>query len=109
MCYFCPAVLAWQIYRIAQEALTNVIKHAAADCIICRVDITETAITLYIRDNGQGFDIKSCETVKHGLTNMRKRAEETLGGTFDVQSQPGEGTIVTVKVPRGGWYGATAK
>jgi signal transduction histidine kinase len=98
---------AWQIYRIAQEALTNVIKHAAADHIMCRVDITETEITLYISDNGRGFDVLSREIVRHGLTNMRKRAEKALGGEFDVQSKPGEGTTVTVKVPRGGWYATT--
>jgi len=102
-----PIKLAWQLYRIAQEALTNVIKHAKADCITCRVEIGVSEIILYIHDNGQGFDVTDRRVKKYGLTNMLKRTEAG-GGTFELRSRPGEGTTITVKVPRGAWYATTS-
>ena len=90
------------LFRIAQEALTNTVKHARASSAEVSVDIGPDSVTLRIRDDGAGFD--PTETSEGGATgwgllNMRERAE-ALGGTFDVHSSPKDGTALTVEVPR---------
>lgn len=82
------------LYRITQEALTNVQKHAAADRV--RVSLRDGAETiLTIEDDGKGFVV---ETVAggHGLHNMANRARQS-GGVFEIRSRPGQGTTVIVK------------
>jgi signal transduction histidine kinase len=87
------------LYRIAREALWNIVKHADAT----HVDISLTAkngqVILSVEDNGTGFDrsVFSKEEMM-GLRNMRERAE-LLGGTFDLQSRPGQGTHISVQFP----------
>jgi signal transduction histidine kinase len=92
-----------QLYRIAQEALTNVIKHAHAR----RADIILTAeageLRLTIADDGRGFDPAGDRAEDHsrshlGLINMRARAQ-ALGGRLQIQSQPAHGTRITVTLP----------
>ena len=92
------------IYRIAQESLNNVVKHAGACNVSIVLDIQPDQLTLRVADDGRGFDPS---TVKYsadngrnlGLTSMRERAAE-LGGTLELRSQPGRGTEVVVVVPR---------
>jgi len=88
------------IYRVAQEALTNVQKHARATEAWIELDCGPDWIELRVRDNGQGFAGAAGGKVKtHGLHGMRHRAE-SLGGTFAVTSVPGQGARVTFRVPR---------
>jgi len=91
------------LYRIAQEALTNVVRHAKvsqAEVIIQEVD---GLIRMEIKDNGQGFEVDGTSKAKTknnrlGLLGMRERVE-MVGGTFCVESAPGTGTTVRVEVP----------
>ncbi|HET7417089.1 MAG TPA: GAF domain-containing protein [Solirubrobacterales bacterium] len=85
------------VYRLVQEALTNVVKHAGAS----RVDLTaeegENEIRIAVVDDGDGFD-PGAATAGRGLMGMRERIE-LLGGSIEVSSQPGEGTEVAARVP----------
>jgi signal transduction histidine kinase len=86
------------LYRIAQEAMHNTVKHARAT----RVDLTLSRdfarILLEIVDNGRGFDTSGNFPGHLGLQTMRERAER-LGGTFALTSAPGQGSRITVSVP----------
>lgn len=89
------------LYRVAQEALTNVQKHARASEAWIELDCGKDWIELRVRDNGQGFDAAAGGRGKaHGLRGMRQRAE-SLGGSFAVSSVPGQGTEVVFRVPAG--------
>jgi signal transduction histidine kinase len=90
------------IYRIVQEALNNVVKHAGT----CRVEIglsfAPQQLTLVIRDDGRGFDPASDRIGERhfGLVSMRERAAE-LGGNLQLDTASGQGTTITVTVPQG--------
>jgi two-component system NarL family sensor kinase len=88
-----------ELYRIAQEALTNVRRHAAATAV--RLDLVRRpgAVRLTVRDNGAGFDPRIA-TAGVGLVGMRERAR-LLGGRLRLHSRPGKGTVVTVDIPGG--------
>ena len=83
------------LFRIAQEALANVSRHSQAQRATVSLLQDSDAVTLTISDNGRGFDTSGSHT-GIGLHSMRERAE-VLGGTFTINSSPGEGTCVTVK------------
>jgi len=93
---------ALQVFRFIQEALTNVRKHAKARAVTVTVMSVESSqLQIVIADNGQGFAPDSQRNGKArslGLTSMRERVE-ALGGTFQVNSQPGSGTQVTATIP----------
>ncbi len=90
------------LYRIAQEALTNIAKHARATRVRIALDRDERTAVLSVIDDGTGFDIAAASARgghdHFGLGGMRQRAE-TAGGTLDVTSEPGAGTIITALVP----------
>ena len=87
------------LFRITQEALTNVAKHAQAQRIEIRLTHTPQGIVLHIADDGQGFDPVSAQPgAGIGLWSMRERAEQ-LGGLLQIDSTPGHGTALTVLVP----------
>lgn len=83
------------VYRIVQEALANVVHHAQGSHALVRLD-TGAALCLTVEDNGQGLPAGYRSGV--GLNSMRERAEE-LGGTFRINSTPGAGTTVEVRLP----------
>lgn len=87
------------IYRILQEQLNNVLKHAEASEVRVELDGTEDSIRLFIYDNGKGF-ITNGKKAGIGLKNMQTRAEN-LNGSFKLKSAPGAGCSVEVVVPRG--------
>jgi signal transduction histidine kinase len=90
------------IFRIVQEALNNVVKHAGACSVTVSLDICSDQITLRVVDDGAGFDLGVIEPTsgRHlGLISMRERAAE-LGGQLELHSEPGKGTEVVVVVPR---------
>jgi len=84
------------VYRIVQEALTNVVRHAQADSCDVTVATTTADVALTISDDGTGH---TGSGAGHGLTTMRERVEE-LGGTLAIAAHRGRGTVVTVAVPR---------
>ena len=85
------------IYRITQEALTNAQKHGGATVVEVAIEEAETEVSLLVRDNGSGFDVRS-RSAGFGLIGMRERAQ-LLGGSLDVRSTPGAGTEVRASLP----------
>ena len=88
-----------ELYRLAQEALNNVLKHAHATRVSVRFEAGPGGTLLEIADNGVGFATSADGGDGYGLPGMRERAER-LGGTLEVESAPGKGTRVRVIVPQ---------
>jgi signal transduction histidine kinase len=86
------------LYRVCQEALTNVARHARAGRVTVRLIATPERVWLIVEDDGRGFDASEVPEDRHGLVGMRERAE-MLGGTLQVRSSPGAGTRVEATVP----------
>lgn len=87
-----------ELYRIAQEALNNVRKHAQATKVNLHLILSGRALLMRIEDNGVGFEVPQAETTgKIGLRTMQERVNE-LGGTLTITSQPGQGTTILVEV-----------
>lgn len=92
-----------EVFRIAQEGVTNALKHAGATEVVITLQFTADRLRLTIRDNGGGFHLADAvraarEGISFGLTGMSERAER-LGATFDVDARPDSGTRVTTDVP----------
>jgi signal transduction histidine kinase len=83
------------LYRIAQETMNNIAKHAEANQISLRLSCDEQVIQLIIRDDGNGFDMGRVPPDRMGLEIMLERAAQ-IGAELAIQSQPGDGTTVTV-------------
>ena len=88
-----------ELFRVAQEALNNVVKHAHATRVDLRLQVSEAAVALEIADNGMGFAPEFDGAGGFGLAGMRQRIER-LGGTLRIESSPGNGTRVQAEVPR---------
>jgi PAS domain S-box-containing protein len=88
------------LYRIAQEAITNAIKHGNAESISVQLNEEDDQVQLTIEDDGVGFKtgMDYDQSVHHGLTNMKERAE-IMGGTFTVESDSDRGTLIIVEAP----------
>ena len=91
-----PAAVEIALYRIAQEAITNIVKHAGAKTAVISLKITPHTATLTITDDGQG--VGSANAAGVGLHSMRERASE-LGGTTVLQANQPHGVIVTAQIP----------
>jgi signal transduction histidine kinase len=87
------------LYRAAQEALTNVVRHAAASTVIVALSEDASGYTVRIEDDGRGFRTAACGQRGLGLRFVRERAE-AVGGSCRVESDPGRGTKIQVWVPR---------
>jgi PAS domain S-box-containing protein len=89
-------------YRIVQEALTNVTRHAAATQVRVSLEPKKGMVTLAVADNGRGFDLQEIAASEClGLAGMRERAG-LLGGSLEIRSRPGKGTKVCFKLPADG-------
>lgn len=96
-----PKTTTMTLFRIAQEAFTNVVKHAEAKNIVVNVTQENNEIILEVLDDGVGFDLKEITADKKptwGLLGMEERAI-LLGGTFHVESEPGKGTRMRIAIP----------
>jgi len=91
-----PAAVEVAVYRIVSEALTNVLRHAAARACTVRLAVEPSELVVTVTDDGAGFAPGSHGV---GLASMRERAEE-MGGTCTVSPGPGSGTVVRAWVPR---------
>lgn len=89
---------ALNLFRIVQEAVTNVLKHADAQTLAIHVVHNEQVIHLYIQDDGSGFAPDKPQTDGCGLANMTYRAK-AIGAAIDIVSTPGEGTTIDVRLP----------
>ena len=89
-----------QLLRIIQEALANVRKHAHARRVKIRFELWDSVVQTTIEDSGRGFQPAEAPRGRHfGLDTMRERAE-SVGGTLLIESKPGTGTKVVVRLPR---------
>jgi signal transduction histidine kinase len=84
------------VYRVLQEALTNVARHASARNVSVRLVRDETTVELRVQDDGAGFEPGAGGHL--GLRGMRERAA-LLGGSVEVESQPGAGATITAHLP----------
>ncbi len=100
-----PSPIETALYRIIQEALTNVVRHAQADQVSVLLEARGTMVVAIVEDDGRGFEVDRLmhgQLSEHwlGLHGMRERAE-LLGGTLTIESSPGTGTTVFAEVPVG--------
>jgi two-component system sensor histidine kinase UhpB len=87
------------LFRILQEVLTNVVRHAHATKVDIRLEETREHVIMQVKDNGIGITaIEQSGPQAFGLLGMRLRAQQQ-GGTFDIQGTSGTGTMVTVRIP----------
>lgn len=94
-----PTIVEEGLYRIAQEALNNILKHAAATTVTVRLKANTEQVELAVVDNGRAFDPANLSNGGGiGLVSMHERAER-LGGSLTIISKPGEGTQVRANVP----------
>ena len=89
------------IYRLAQESLNNVAKHAKATRVAITLDCSPEQVRLVIQDDGRGFAAADVPPHRLGHGIMRERAE-ALGARLDIASEPGRGVRVTLVCPAGG-------
>ncbi len=92
------------LFRLVQEAITNVRKHARVKKAMVKLEATSSGLTIVVKDQGVGFDVDAQEGLKqesYGIIGMRERAE-LLGGKMQIISRPGAGTQVIVEVPTEG-------
>jgi signal transduction histidine kinase len=95
-----PTDIAIALYRIVQEAMTNIAKHSQANQVGLTLSENARELELIIEDNGQGFD-PTQNTTGFGLQSMRERTE-ALGGLFYLSSHPGHGCRLHLNIPQGG-------
>jgi signal transduction histidine kinase len=98
---YCAPEAEGEVLRVAQEALNNALRHAEAERIELRMEARDGRLIVTVADDGIGFDPgdRGLRARRLGLTSMEERARG-LGGTLAVVSRPGEGTTVTLEVPR---------
>jgi signal transduction histidine kinase len=95
-----PQDIAVALFRIYQETLTNIVRHAAAGHVEVRLTADHRHIGLEVQDDGRGFDeekIGSTRTL--GLLGMKERTL-VIGGEFEISSRPGKGTSIKILIPR---------
>ncbi|MEN8698939.1 sensor histidine kinase [Bacillus infantis] len=86
------------LFRVVQEALSNILRHADASKIKLTLTEKEDYTYLFIGDDGQGFDPHVERVASYGLKTMRERCEE-IGGIFNIRSKQGEGTYIEIRIP----------
>jgi signal transduction histidine kinase len=95
-------VLETACFRIAQEAVTNVVRHARASRVRVELTAREGELRLLIRDDGTGFDLRSAQNrpadQRLGLLGMQERAAIVVG-KLEIRSAPGSGTEVDIQLP----------
>jgi two-component system, NarL family, sensor kinase len=92
-----PSAVEAELYRVAEQALTNVRRHARAHEVAVSLRRTRRGVKLEIADDGAGFDPRRVPAGRHGIRGMRERAR-LAGGTLRIASRRGAGTRVVVSV-----------
>jgi signal transduction histidine kinase len=93
-----PISVKEALYRVAQEALHNVVKHAGATKLTLSLTNEDDLLILEISDNGRGFDVNGTFAGHMGLRSMRERIEQ-VGGNLTITSSPCHGTQIVATVP----------
>lgn len=97
-------VISLTVFRIVQEAMSNINKHANAQNVVVNMEFFDDSLKLYVYDDGKGFDVEALKVKSEdinsgfGLMSMRERIE-LLDGEFEISSQIGKGTRVNIKIP----------
>lgn len=92
-------VIEQELYRIAQESLNNVVKHAEAKEVHINIKYEDDHVSLEVIDDGRGFDIRTAnQSGGVGLLGIQERVKQ-LGGSIEIESAPGNGTHLTVRIP----------
>jgi signal transduction histidine kinase len=86
------------VYRIAQEAITNAVRHASAKEIVVTLAAADGVLSVEVRDDGCGFEVKARQRDALGLVSMEERAL-AVGGKLQVSSTPGRGTAIVLTCP----------
>lgn len=86
------------LFRVVQESINNIIKHASATTICLRLHFKTSSVELEVEDNGKGFLLKDNEHHGLGLSNIKRRAD-ILHGTSRIISSPGRGTTIIIEIP----------
>ena len=94
-----PIEMETALFRIVQEAINNITRHADAESASISLDFKENAVALHIDDDGRGFDLSKVTGHWLGLRGMRERVE-LLGGSLNVDAGPGLGTQIDVEIPQ---------
>jgi len=93
-----PSDVEQCFFRVAQEAITNAVKHARAKRLTVKLELKENKVSLTVKDDGIGFDFDESGGTKHfGLIGMKERAE-LVNGELNIASRPGAGTIVQLTI-----------
>jgi PAS domain S-box-containing protein len=97
------SVVETAVYRIVQEALTNIIKHANAHNVLLTLNRYSDQLIVIIADDGQGFDVEAISAKvelekRLGLLGMKERIT-LVGGVLDIESTPGKGTVLALRIP----------
>lgn len=95
-----PAKYEVALFRLVQESVQNALKHANANEINVKLEMTREHMTVLIKDDGQGFDPKEKKTESFGIIGMRERVD-LLDGEMSIDSKIGAGTVVLIRVPLG--------
>ncbi len=108
-----PPSVETALFRIVQESITNVVRHAKATTVSVHLVRDASRVTLQVADNGRGFEPQEFQSAHPqgqglGLRGMQERTS-TLGGEFQLQTEPGKGTIISVSVPLPEERGENAK
>lgn len=93
-----PPSLEIALYRVVQEALTNVARHANASRVSVVLEKNDSHVVAIIEDNGNGFDLERAGEERLGLLGMRERME-AVGGTLEIETEPGNGTSIFARTP----------
>lgn len=101
-----PPEMEIALFRIVQESINNIVKHAGASQARLRLELSDNAVFLEVEDNGQGFDIHEVRMSRDrarglGILGMQERVA-LFGGKFHIESHAGRGTRIRVEVPLGG-------
>ncbi|GAA3395873.1 sensor histidine kinase [Cryptosporangium minutisporangium] len=96
----CPPELRATLVRVAQEGLTNAVRHAGARSVTVTVHCAADAIALTVRDDGSGLPGEAHDLPGYGVPGMRERLA-AVGGTLDLTGPPGRGTTLTARIPVG--------
>ena len=94
-----PLTVEEALFRVAQEALSNIARHSKATLVQLTLTTSEEMVTLSIQDNGQGFDLDHLEHRGVGLFSMQERIK-ALGGELRLESSPGQGTLIVAHCTR---------
>jgi two-component system CheB/CheR fusion protein len=98
-----PAALEMALYRLVQECLTNILKHAQATDVSLIIERRADALQMIVEDDGVGFDLAAAHRSAYaarrlGLIGMQERVAQ-LGGVLTIESEPGRGTTIIVRIP----------